>query len=243
LWWSVGKLSREKRRGKWRMPLKRKTVLRMNGERNWFRILSSGGFWYLKCWSLGFSYRLYDYYCQVHRSSNVVGFEVLSAVFMNGSIFWAATPCSLLKVNRRFWGTCLFRLHGRRISQARKQREAGNKQRRLTFNGLHGAIYQKIKLFIKYCPNFEIWEAAVAQEYNYCGVHKEIIAPTHQWGELEKGHAEDRVGGGRKKLKRILVTCCEDRRSMAFAHDSGRWWVLLWMAFGPSGSATRVLSS
>jgi hypothetical protein len=38
------------------------------------------------------------------------------------------TPCSPLKVNRRFGGTCRLCLQGRRISQARNQRKAGSKQ-------------------------------------------------------------------------------------------------------------------
>jgi hypothetical protein len=41
---AVGKLSREKLRGKWRMPLKWKMVLRMSGGHNWLRIVSNGGF-------------------------------------------------------------------------------------------------------------------------------------------------------------------------------------------------------
>jgi hypothetical protein len=40
------------------------------------------------------------------------------------SVFWNITPCSLLKVNRRFGGTCRLHLQGRRISQARNQCEA-----------------------------------------------------------------------------------------------------------------------
>jgi hypothetical protein len=37
-----------------------------------------------------------------------VGFEVLTAVVMKSSVFWntSTTPCSLLKVNGRFPGTC-----------------------------------------------------------------------------------------------------------------------------------------
>jgi hypothetical protein len=31
-----------------------------------------------------------------------VGFEVLTAVVMNSSVFWDIMPCSPLKVNRRF---------------------------------------------------------------------------------------------------------------------------------------------
>jgi hypothetical protein len=40
-------------------------------------------------------------------------------------MFWDMTPCSPLKVNRRFRGTCRLHLQGRRISQERKQLEAG----------------------------------------------------------------------------------------------------------------------
>jgi hypothetical protein len=39
---------------------------------------------------------------------------------MKSSILWDITPCSPLKANRRFGGTCLH-LQGQRISQARKQ--------------------------------------------------------------------------------------------------------------------------
>jgi hypothetical protein len=56
-----------------------------------------------------------------------VGFEVLTAVVMNSSIFWDITPCSPLKVNRRFGGTCRLHLQGW-ISQARNHRDAGSKQ-------------------------------------------------------------------------------------------------------------------
>jgi hypothetical protein len=39
-----------------------------------------------------------------------VGFEVLTAVVMKCTIFWYIAPCSPLKVNRRFRGTCLLHL-------------------------------------------------------------------------------------------------------------------------------------
>jgi hypothetical protein len=55
-----------------------------------------------------------------HRQVCIIGFEVLTAVVMKSSIFWVITPCSPLKVNRRFEGTCPFYLQGRRISQRRK---------------------------------------------------------------------------------------------------------------------------
>jgi hypothetical protein len=51
-----------------------------------------------------------------------VGFRVLTAVVMKSSIFWDITPCSPLKVNRRFGGTCRLHLQDRRISRERNQK-------------------------------------------------------------------------------------------------------------------------
>jgi hypothetical protein len=51
-------------------------------------------------------------------TDSVVGFEVLTPVV----IFWDITPCSPLKVNRRFGGIYRPHHHGRRISRARYQR-------------------------------------------------------------------------------------------------------------------------
>jgi hypothetical protein len=47
--------------------------------------------------------------------------EVLTAVVTMSSIFWDITPCSQLKVNRRFGGTYRLSLQSRRICQARNQ--------------------------------------------------------------------------------------------------------------------------
>jgi hypothetical protein len=44
------------------------------------------------------------------HDTDIVGFEVLTKVVMKCTIFWYTIPCSPLKVNRRFRGTC--RLHG-----------------------------------------------------------------------------------------------------------------------------------
>jgi hypothetical protein len=75
---------------------------------------------------------------------------------MKSSIFWDITPCSPLKVNRRFGGTCRLHLQSRRISRTRNQRESRWQarwkrhvppKRRLTFKQIHGVISQKIKLF------------------------------------------------------------------------------------------------
>jgi hypothetical protein len=48
---------------------------------------------------------------------------------MESSIFWDIAPCSPLKINKRFLGTCRPHLWYQRASQARNQHEAGNKQR------------------------------------------------------------------------------------------------------------------
>jgi hypothetical protein len=60
---------------------------------------------------------------------------------LKNTIFWDITPCSPLKVNRRFGGTYRLNLQGRKISRARNQRESG-------WQGEHGVISQKIVLFI-----------------------------------------------------------------------------------------------
>jgi hypothetical protein len=54
--------------------------------------------------------------------------EVPTTVVMKSSSFWDITPCSPLKVNRRFGGTCCLHLQGRRI-KARKRYEAVSKYR------------------------------------------------------------------------------------------------------------------
>jgi hypothetical protein len=64
-------------------------------------------------------------------------------------------PCSAFKVSRHFGGICRLHLQGRRISQARNQRESRWQAERhvppklrLTFNELHDIISQNIQLFI-----------------------------------------------------------------------------------------------
>jgi hypothetical protein len=56
-------------------------------------------------------------------SSPYVGFDVLTAVVMKSTIFLDITPCSPLKVNRRFAGTYRLHLQGRGISRERNQHE------------------------------------------------------------------------------------------------------------------------
>jgi hypothetical protein len=67
---------------------------------------------------------------------------------LKSTIFWDITPCSLLKVNRRFGGTYRLHLQGRKISRARNQSESRWQATTLTLNGLHGVISQKMVLFI-----------------------------------------------------------------------------------------------
>jgi hypothetical protein len=54
-----------------------------------------------------------------------------------------------LKVKPLFGGTCRLHLQHQTINQSRDQLEAGSKQSsvRLTFNGLHEVISEKVELF------------------------------------------------------------------------------------------------
>jgi hypothetical protein len=45
-------------------------------------------------------------------------------VVVKSSILWYVTPCSRLKINWRFGGTCRLHLQGRRITQVRNQKVA-----------------------------------------------------------------------------------------------------------------------
>jgi hypothetical protein len=48
---------------------------------------------------------------------------------MKSSIFWDISPCSPLKVNRRFGETYRLNLQNRRISHVRNQSETGGNQK------------------------------------------------------------------------------------------------------------------
>jgi hypothetical protein len=81
-----------------------------------------------------------------------VGFEALTAVVRNSSVFWDITACDPLKVNRHFGGTCRHHLQGRKVSPARNQgipwhwnlRRHFSPKRRLTFNGPRDITSKKI---------------------------------------------------------------------------------------------------
>jgi hypothetical protein len=57
----------------------------------------------------------------------ILGFEVLTTMFMKSSISCDITPYSPLKVNGRYAGTCRLHLQGRRISQTINRRDEGSK--------------------------------------------------------------------------------------------------------------------
>jgi hypothetical protein len=83
-------------------------------------------------------------------------------VVMKSTNFWDITPCSPSSVNRRFGGTCRRHLQGQenkfRNKPTCKQVESRRPWRwrryvpprlRLTLNGLHGVISQKLVFFME----------------------------------------------------------------------------------------------
>jgi hypothetical protein len=78
-----------------------------------------------------FNYILYNQRLNCKLIDNIidycVGVKVLTAGVLNSPVFWVITPCSPLKVNRHFEGTCGLHLHGWRVSQTRKQHEVGSR--------------------------------------------------------------------------------------------------------------------
>jgi hypothetical protein len=59
---------------------------------------------------------------ELKRGSLYAEYEVLTAVVVKSTIYWDITPCSPLKVNRRFEGTYCLLLLGHKISRARNKR-------------------------------------------------------------------------------------------------------------------------
>jgi hypothetical protein len=70
---------------------------------------------------------------------------------LNTPIFWDITPCSPLKVNRRFGGTCRLNIQGERIIQTRNQYKLGRKQSKLkmevTFSYESPVCFQRTKRY------------------------------------------------------------------------------------------------
>jgi hypothetical protein len=64
--------------------------------------------------------------CSTNILSNYLGSEVLTAMVMNTTFFWIATPCSLVDIHRRFWVKNRLHLQVVRVSHARNQQEASS---------------------------------------------------------------------------------------------------------------------
>jgi hypothetical protein len=79
--------------------------------------------------------------CELHRKEELVRLEVFTAVTMKNAVFWDVVPC-IYCVNRRFGGTYLLNLQGRR-----RWRQCFPPKRRFT-QDVHGAISQKMAFFI-----------------------------------------------------------------------------------------------
>jgi hypothetical protein len=98
-------------------------------------------------------------------STDLVGFDVLTAMVMKRYL-WDITPSSLLRINRRFGGTCRLHLQGRKISQARNQHESSS---------LHNVLARLQVDFKRTTPRYiaEGWTLQVQINYfQLCGRRK-----------------------------------------------------------------------
>jgi hypothetical protein len=89
---------------------------------------------------------MFCYRTLFHNADCVVGFEVLTAVAVKSTLFWDVTPCSPLKVSRRFGVTHHFHLQGRRISRARNQRERWQAEPEHIFTVVSYSAYSTVKM-------------------------------------------------------------------------------------------------
>jgi hypothetical protein len=98
-------------------------------------------------------------YLTMETSQHNIGFEVLTTIVTNNSIFWDITLCSPLKINLRSRGICYLHLQGIMLPTSRwflawfilrswQWRRQIRPKRQLTFNELHGVISQKTEYFI-----------------------------------------------------------------------------------------------
>jgi hypothetical protein len=80
--------------------------------------------------------------------------------------------CSILEVNRYFWGTCHLHLQGQRISQARNQHKAGIKQSliKLVSCLAYSLTLKMEEIFLQYalhyhnCENFKSYLKEAASQ-------------------------------------------------------------------------------
>jgi hypothetical protein len=53
------------------------------------------------------------------KDSELVGFEVFTAVTMKNAVFWGVAPCRCGRLNRHFGGSYRLHLQGRKIRERR----------------------------------------------------------------------------------------------------------------------------
>jgi hypothetical protein len=79
----------------------------------------------------------------IHTVSNFIRCIYFStSLILKSSVFWDITVCGLMKINQRFGGTCRLDHQGRRIKQARTQKEACSKQSLIHAGFLHDLLFR-----------------------------------------------------------------------------------------------------
>jgi hypothetical protein len=114
----------------------------------------------------------------LHPTDNVQPYHIIIVIhvkILNSSILWNVTHCSPVKADRRFGGTYLLHLQGRKETNMKwKANRAASSmrhvgfllgllfysennlpKRRLPFTGVHGAISQETELFSHCCENLK----------------------------------------------------------------------------------------
>jgi hypothetical protein len=77
----------------------------------------------LTCLRINHTRLLHSFLLRGKQPPTCAGFEAFKPVVMKSSVLWNITPCSPLKVNRRFGETCHLHLQHRRINHAWNQCE------------------------------------------------------------------------------------------------------------------------
>jgi hypothetical protein len=111
-------------------------------------------------------------------SSNQTWVSVWPVTALKSSVFWDITLCSRLKIMRRFGRTCRLHFQGRKISQERKQHEAGGKKRE---SELHATCPILVPCFVY--SSIIIMQAKCSSEtsLNFNGIHGFISQKTEHF--------------------------------------------------------------
>jgi hypothetical protein len=83
-------------------------------------------------------------------------------------IFWGITPCSMLKVNQCFRGTCRLHLHSQRIGQARNQHES------------RAATSFHTGFLLSLYFNHENWGGMSLRNVSWCSMDYAVLYPRRQ---------------------------------------------------------------